>query len=425
MKRMSGYIMKRSIYLASIRGSVLSAVMLCAAFAQAASNNVDVIVNNALYSGGSITASLNTYCSDLRAQGYNPILTTTAFASPDALRSHLAAEYNASGGLAGAVLIGNLPVQHYERYNETFSGQSNVPYEKFATDLYYMDLNGTWSDSDHNGTLDTHSGSVSPEIFVSRMSTPQLAYGRTEAELVNNYLAKDHAYRQGQIRLPQNGLAYIDNDWTSSAASWGASLGKSVAGTVTIVSDPATTTSADYQNRIARATSPGYESVLLAVHSASDNHVFKEGNGQNDAPLYGYQIAAEDPQAIAYNLFSCSAGNYEAPMYLSGEYVFDYTSKALMAVSSTKTGGMLDYDNYYTPLGNGATYGQAYLDWWQAEAADGLSARDEDWFDGMAMTGDPLLRTEAYAAPEPSTFALLSIGAISLLAHVCRRRRGR
>jgi hypothetical protein len=160
--------LRQSNYSASIRGSAMALVMLAATLAQAA--NVEVIVNNSLYSGGQITASLNTYLADIQAQGYTPILTTTSFVNPAALRSHLASEYGSTGGLAGVVMIGDLPTQSFERNGEFGSAK----YEKFACDLYYSDINGTWTDSTSNGTLDTHTGNVTPEIFVSRMSVSEL-----------------------------------------------------------------------------------------------------------------------------------------------------------------------------------------------------------------------------------------------------------
>ena len=130
-----------------------------------AANNVEVIVNNSLYSSGAITASLNQYLGDLQSQGYTPHLTTSAFSDPAALRSYLAGRYN-SAGIKGAVMIGDLPIEHFER-----NGQFGDPndYQRFACDLYYMDVNGTWSDSTGNGTYDTHTGNVSPEIWVSHM----------------------------------------------------------------------------------------------------------------------------------------------------------------------------------------------------------------------------------------------------------------
>ena len=137
--------------------------------------------------------------------------------------------------IKGAVMIGDMPVEHFER-----NGQFGNPndYQRFACDLYYMDVNGTWSDSTANGTYDTHTGNVAPEIWVSHIapsSVTVLNPGQTEASLVNDYLGKNHEYRIGQLRLPQSGLAYIDDDWSGSG--WQANLAASVAGRVDTFQD--------------------------------------------------------------------------------------------------------------------------------------------------------------------------------------------
>ena len=172
-------------------------------------NYIDVIVNNSLYTGGQISSSLNTYLSDITAQGYTPRLVTNAFANPAALRAKLASDYS-TYDIKGAVFVGDMPIQNYNIFGPTDPDTTGSP-----ADLYYEDLNGTWTDANGDGLLDTHTGNVAPEIYVSHIVTSNLLGvnpGQTEVSLINNYFAKDHAYRQGGLRLPQNGLYYGD-DW--------------------------------------------------------------------------------------------------------------------------------------------------------------------------------------------------------------------
>jgi hypothetical protein len=373
-----------------------------------AAKNVEVIVNNALYSSGQINASLNQYLSNLQVEGYTPHLTTSSFANPDSLRTYLTNRYN-SAAIEGAVMIGNLPIEHFER-----NGQFGNPddYQRFACDLYYMDLNGSWSDSTGNGTFDTHTGNVSPEIWVGHMITSPLVSlhtDRTEASLLNSYFSKDNQYRWGQLSMPQNGLAYVDDDWIPWAAEWANNLDASVAGSVTLVSDGATTTADDFKSRLAPSTSPKYESALLCAHSGSDAHCFKIGGDWTGGVVYNYELAALNPQNLFYNLFACSNVDYEASGYMGGEYVFG-TNLGLLAVGSTKTGSMLNFGSYYTPLGAGETFGGALLDWWQAQATGGFDDGEKDWFYGMTLIGDPLLRTLAFPIPEPAAWLLLLTG---------------
>ena len=386
-----------------------------AAFAQP--RNVEVVVEHDLYAGGEIAAGLTQYLADVVAQGYNPILTTnfTSVAAPDDLRTHLANRYTTQG-LAGAVFIGHLPVQNV--YTGPGGGISD---ETHPCDLFYTDLDGSWTNSGVHGTLpDTHTdgaGDVGPEIWMGRLTTWNLAFlhpGRTEAGLLNTYFAKDHAYRTGALSVPNTGLAYTDDDWSPTLRV--PALEMAVEGAVNNVwNDPATpqddTTAADYKARLANES---YEHLLLSAHSSATSHSM---NGSVESE----DLAALDPQVLFYNLFACSAAKYTDFGYLAGEYVFG-AGAGLVAVGTAKTGGMMSdtMDDYFGPLGLGDTFGDAMLDWWNtAVDPTGHTDIERAWYYGMTTIGDPLLLAQAYI-PEPATLGLLVAGALGLLG---RRRR--
>ena len=378
----------------------------------AKSNNVAVVVNSSLYSGGSIASGLSRYVADITRQGYNPVLVTDTFATAAALRTRLASLYGTTG-LAGAVLIGDLPTATYE-----IAAHPDWPAESFPCDLYLQDLNGAWADADADGQLDGHTGSVTPEIWLGRLTAGPLTglhSGRTESSLLNQYFDKNHAYRTGQLTASHNALAYVDDDWIPWANSWGGDLGSAVSGKLTIVQDGATTTAADLK---ARLTGNSVEHVLLAAHSAATYHSFKIGTNWTGGTLSASELAAMQPKALFYNLFCCSAARYTASGYIGGEYVFG-TDDGLLAVGSAKTGSMLDFQYYFDPLGQGNTFGAAMRNWWNVEGANGYSADDKDWFYGMTLLGDPLLMTQDYM-PEPVSLFLLVAGMGMLLRRRCR-----
>ena len=375
-----------------------------------ASDNVMVVVNNSLYSGGQITSSLNTYLDDLREQGLSPILVTDSFTTPTQLRARLANQYS-TGGLAGAVLIGSLPVEHFERNGQYYNP---VWYERFAADLYYTDLDGTWSDATGNGTLDAHAGNVAPEIWLGRMTTAPLTglhAGSTQESLLNDYLAKNHAYRTGGLTRPPKSLAYIDDDWASFASSWGSALAMSVTGQHVIVSSTNVTTAANYRTQLQVPR----EGLLLGAHSNATFHRFTSSQGYSYLDVT--ELAGVNPQALFYNLYACSGAAYETTNYMAGEYVFGNTT-GLLAIGSAKTGGMLDYDPFYEPIGQGATYGEGLLNWFQEELGYGTGTYQMDWFYGMTLIGDPMLVGQAFI-PEPALLSLLAAGVICLRRRKC------
>ena len=401
-----------------VLASLLSALFASGAAGQSpvpGSPNVEIVVNSGLYAGGGVSAALGRYVDDVRLQGYNPILTTTEFADAEALRSHLAERYN-TVGLAGAVFIGDLPVVRYELPVHGVWRDVDFP-----TDLFYQDLNGTWTDADANGRYDDHSGAVAGEIWLGRLLTGSLTDlhpGRTEEGMLNSYFARNHAYRQGQLRISDNGLAYIEDSWSGSyGLEWSNQMRMAVSGEITHVDDGRTTTAEDYKARLGEE----FEHVLAAIHSDFDHHRFKVDNTWAGGTMYNVEVAETDPKTFFYNLFVCSGARYTEPGYLAGEYVFG-TSLGLLAVGTTKTGGMLEFDDYFRPLGAGETFGEAMLRWLNARAAGGFTSMEKDWHYGMATIGDPLLVTQQYLPiPEPVGAALLAVGAVIAVA----RRRPR
>jgi len=391
-----------------------------ASAASAQSTNVEVVVEHDLYTSGAIDAGLAQYLADITAQGWSPIVTpwvldTGDLNAPAALRTHLA-DRRTADGLAGAVLIGHLPVATV--YTDAGGGISG---EFHPCDLYYTDLDGSWASSGAHGYLpDTHtdgSGDVGPEIWLGRLTAWNLTTlhsGRTESGLLNDYFAKNHAYRTGALAVPpRTGLAYTDDDW--SPGDRPTALALAVEDAVTNVwNDPATpgdqTTAANYKWRLANEP---YEHVLLTCHSSSTSHSMSGSVASSD-------LDALDPQVLFYNLYACSAARYTDFGYIGGEYLFG-AGAGLVVVGSTKTGSMQSHimDDYFGPLGLGDTFGEAMLAWWDtAVDPDGHDAIERAWSYGVTTLGDPLLLTQAHI-PEPATAVLLAAGAVVLL----RRRR--
>ena len=83
-------------------------------------------------------------------------------------------------------------------------------------DLYYMDINGTWTDADGNGIHDTHTGNVQPEIFVGRISTANMGTLLSEKDGLERYLDKNHKFWMGHTTVNKKfGLSYTDQTWVS------------------------------------------------------------------------------------------------------------------------------------------------------------------------------------------------------------------
>lgn len=341
---------------------------------------VVVFVNSTIY--GDVKDSLEQYREDLKNSGLeDAILLNWSEPDPCLIRETLQHFYS-NNSLAGALLVGDIPAVEYEMFTEW-------DYERYPTDLYYMDLDGDWVDEDNDGVYDEHKGKMklAPEIWVGRIKTSNL--GGDEVSLINNYFKKNHCYRNGTPSLPRRALIYIDDEWVNFAAMDENSL-RLLYDEITVVTDKTTTNAVDFKNRLEQ----GYEWVHLRAHGTWDRHQFWVPKGDGGV-IYSTEYAEIDPAAFFYQLFVCTAARFTEPNYLAGSIVFKST-RGLVAVGSTKLGSMLMYWTFYEALARGKTIGDAFKEWFAkwGEGRFGLNSQyiGRKWFYGLTIIGDPTLR---------------------------------
>jgi len=343
-----------------------------------------ILVNPALYP--QISASITTYMSDLIDDDFSVMLVQWGGGTPEQVRDSLISWYE-NGLCDGAVIIGDLPIPWFELY-EDFNDDGipdNPEMVDFPCDLFYMDLNGTWDDLDQDGIYDVHEGNTDAEIWIGQLRASTLTW--SEAERINNYFAKDHAYRQGNLILPSLALNYIDDDWAGGAMTWGDAL-RTAFGAVITFNDINETTAEGYLIQLHE----GYSCVQVATHSSPFVHSFKENNGSSWGYIQNWEIRNNDPQGFFYNLFACSNCRYVETDYMGGWYIFAQTY-GLGAIGSTKTGAMLYFEDYYPILANMGTFGEALAHWISLHGnIPGHQMWSRSWFYGMTHLGDPTLR---------------------------------
>jgi hypothetical protein len=341
-------------------------------------NQIWLIVNQNIYP--TIKTTLTQFSTDIQSSGYNvSILMLSSGTSALTVRTLLQQGYNNSS-LQGAILIGNLPTAWYEMTNPTPWG-----YEKFPIDYYYMDLDCNWTDANRNGVFDNYSFPMQPEIWVARIDASSMTGNETQN--IINYLTKDHNYRIGNLVASRQALVYIDDDWTSSAGSTNLAVQQAYKNTI-LVKDYATTNATDYKNRLYYNS---FEWVQLMCHGSSTSHTFKiNGAVQSESVSSSYYSNA-NPKALFYNLFVCSGTRFTETNNLAGSIIFGNNNWGLLTIGSTKTGSMLNFWDFYKPLAQGKSIGDAFK-LWSIMWADS----DPKWFYGMNIFGDPLLKISQY-----------------------------
>lgn len=335
---------------------------------------VAVIVNSDLYTR--IQTSLDQYVDDLVQDGYSVEVDPWSGGDYQDLRDSLQYKWE-QYGLVGAVLIGDLPVAWHEM---NYWGA-----EEFPIDYYFMELDGTWSDSDGDGLLESlsaGSGDLGPEIWVGRLAPSSLVWGN-EAQLLEEYFIKNHNYRIGNLSLPHRALSFVDDDW-----DYFEDCDLSYAyDEVTVINDVNQTIATNYKQKLLE----NYEWIHLCAHSSCWAHTFLiNGSQWGGGSVYNYEIHALQPHALFYNLFACSNTKFMETNNLGNWYIFvdDY---GLLAIGSTKSGSMLDFASFYIPLGQGKSIGDAYKEWFEVQAQDGLDGWEQAWYFGMNVLGDPTL----------------------------------
>ncbi|MEO0216861.1 MAG: T9SS type A sorting domain-containing protein [candidate division WOR-3 bacterium] len=326
---------------------------------------VDIVVYAPLYTN--ILDSLNLYITDLEAENYNVRVDTIRGWQASQLRNHLASLIDSQ--LVGAVFIGNVPIAWYEY-------ESSEGREEFPIELYFMDLNGTWVDSDNDGLYDDHTGNKAPEIYVGRIYADPVTWGN-EIWLVNNYLSKIHKYRTSGFGIPQKALAYVDDDWYSFN-NCNLNL---LYDTVVVVRQYNTTTAADFRQRL----DDPYEWVQICSHSSPWGNTFKNTSGYAGT-VFNFELWFADPPFLFLNLFQCAGTRFIEENSEGSCYIFN-TTNGLLAIGSTKVGSMLNFSGFYGPLNTGITVGQAFKQWFTQ-----YGINDVDWFYGMCIIGDPTLK---------------------------------
>lgn len=349
-----------------------------------------VIVDQDLYANATAKTKIDRYVEDI-GKGYGcPIEVEVIDGGTDAEIKTLIKGYYTDGGLDGAVLVGHITGAFYYIPNDHYWWEDGYGPVTFPIDLYYMDLDGTWTDANNDGKWEDHqpgSGDKSPEIFVGRIDPYTMRYFGTEVELLGTYMDKNHAYWTRGITLSNTALSYCDHDWASSNIGMDATYGTSNVEVLRWTSSNNVVSRNDYLNN--RLTKD-YTIIFMWCHASYRSHGFHEGGSLDLATIYN-----ANPKPNGYNIDGCSSANWSAgnDRFLCGAYVYNESPTALSLISTTKTGGMLGHRPFYESLGENNCHGQAFMDWIDnmIRTYRGDYGYVIGWHYGMTIVGDPMI----------------------------------
>ena len=318
-----------------------------------------IIVDEEVYP--EIKERITTYQNDISVDGItSSIIVWNSNDTAVDLKSVIQA---AAGTADTAFFIGDIPAAWYEQ--EAFGNN-----EVFPTDLFYMDTDSIWNDSDGNGHYDSHS-SLQVDFVVSRVTGT--------AGQLNFYFDKLHGYRAGTTPALDGAFIFKDDDWHHSYRGNNFGL-DTIYGSVSMFQDDSDTTRSSYQSMM---TDTGAEYVYQWIHAYPP--VLFIDVDDNYEIIKSQDIEDKNFKGNFYNLFDCQAARFTVKN-LAGSYLNE-TDTCIAVVGSTKTGGMYYPVEFHKALAAGGSWGAAYKLWYNTSGWD-----DDKWFLGMIIMGDPAIR---------------------------------
>lgn len=341
-----------------------------------------------------IENEITVYNSTLRSLGYNTVILEISGGTTEDLKDEILFYYDSGYNVTSAVLVGDLPVAwFYHEWDFDYTGDGLGDPSDFPCDLYLMDLDGEWIDTDADGMYDSHidgAGDTAPEIFIGRIDASKIP--GDEVSIIKQYFHKVHEFWMGNILHTDFGLTYTDKDW-STYPDMKYDLGYAY-DEMEAIWYPEVSRDDYVANRLLNIS---YEFIQLACHSWPNGHHFENGGD-----LASETIRYTHPQALFYNLFCCGTLRFTEYNCVGNAYILGTNSPSLSVVGSTKSGSMLDFRYFYEPLGEGLSFGQAFQDWFDHEypySDDPSGYSDVSWFYGMTILGDPTLIPTATLPP--------------------------
>lgn len=333
----------------------------------AAKGKVLVLVPNEIF--GQLESRLKRYDSDI--DSFNLMIVNGSWTGPEDVRLQIQDAYN-NHNISGCILVGDIEAAYFKSVNVhgTFI---------FPTDLYYMDLDGTWVDYEPDGVFDNRTDPNGVEIWVSRIRAPT-----NNVTLLQLYFDKNHDFYTGVLGDYDEALAYI-NDCEFGQTHRVEVLKNIYNETDILFLCGANATKIDYLETLRQ----GFETVWISCHGGPTRQMIEEDPvvwfDGNDAKMI-------ENGSIFYLLHNCEVGRYDVEDYLAGWYIFA-DSNGLIALASTTVWESIDHD-FFIIANNNSYIGNAFLE--TIKHADELAKTDpivaRNLYYGAVLIGDPFIQ---------------------------------
>ncbi len=320
--------------------------------------NLLLIMNETILT--SLSDQLTRYSEDIIADGGT--VEIRPFSSEDSVENLKSLIKKNRSTIDGVFLVGDLPTAWYEQHA---FGRN----EEFPIDLYLMDLDATWSDSDNDGIYDGHSP-LNLSIYVSRMIGSE--------DEIDNYFTKLHNYRSDNYEYLDGAFIFKDDDWFSTYR--GSSFGLERMYDQVRINENAQVTRKE--NYLYSLSNDGADYVYQWIHSTPTS-LYISNDGYY-SPIRYADIGSNEIKGRFLNMFNCKGARY-TQKNLAMTYL-GKTKTGLAVTGSTKVGGNYYPLEFHRALTVGSSWGNAFKSWYNY-----YGKNNDEWFLGMVILGDPTL----------------------------------
>lgn len=349
-----------------------------------------VIADENLYRNEEAQTVIDRYVQDI-IRGYGcPVVLEVVDGGTAPEIKEMVKEYYDDGGLDGFVTIGQVTAPWYYIPNDHYWWENGYGPVDFTCDLYYMDLDGEWIDDDDDGRFEDHqdgAGDKAPEIFTGRIDPNTMREYGSEEELLVEYMDKNHRYWTGETEINHTGVTFVDHDWVPPGDDMANLYSRDNVELIGWTRNDNCYTPDYYLNTVLQSP---HGFIFQWSHAGNTSHYFHVGGDVSYNDIYNV-----DPKPLGYNIDGCSAADWAASRgaFLCGAYIYNKSLTALSLISTTKTGGMLEFGPFYESLGKNNCMGVGFKDWME----DMITTYRGDygyvigWHYGMTIVGDPLI----------------------------------
>ena len=380
-------------------------ILLIAAFA--GYSKVGIIINKDVIKIPHVKSAVDTYIFDLLATGEQVWVDSTTFDDGNTrlelqqLRDSLRTQHF-SNDLTGAVLIGNLPTASFEVWSKKYIYDEawNVidsfwEGENYPVDYYFMDLTDqydtAWHDSldetteltDPNypyfsGYFDNYTGDNTLEIWVSRIFAHNLYHTYVSSDgsfenpfaedsVITAYLQRVHERMTVPATTARRAMLMGDfKNWFPEDQPH-----------IENLNIPLSTFRFPHDApRIwQRELRKGYEWACIYEHSHPQGHNMAMDHNENTGSFFSFShewfgqndrsflqmtdSSTAPPKVLFYQDYGCSNVNYNFDDCLGQMYAM--LQNGLICMGSSKIYYPKDHAEYTDSLGNGGSFGQAFL----------------------------------------------------------------